>query len=754
MVIPASTYRLQITAEFDLTAASELCGYLAQLGVGAVYCSPLLSAAKGSGHGYDVVDHSEVDAERGGRSGWVALLAAARNEALGVVVDIVPNHAGVGDPAQNPAWWDVLRHGRASPYASWFDIEWDSGRIQIPVLGDDFEPTQLRVDDQELCYSGLRFPLAPRTAGGTAAQVHDRQVYELVNFRQADTDLNYRRFFAVTTLAGLRVEDEEVFEATHREVLRWVNQDGIDGLRIDHPDGLADPGSYLDRLHQAASGTWVTVEKILQRGEELPRVWPVAGTTGYDALAEVSNVFVDPSSEQAMTDLYQEVTGDRRTFAEHVDAGKRLQVSTVFQAEVTRLTRLVPSVPSAADALVELLVAFPVYRSYLPLGLEHLQHAAATAQRRRPELAVAIANLFPRLSDASDELARRFQQLSGAVMAKGVEDTAYYRYTRFIALNEVGGDPSCFGASIADFHRAQQHRHEHWPASMTTLSTHDTKRGEDVRARLFCLAELPDEWGDVVRPLIESAQLPSSSMGYLLWQTLAGTGFISRERLHAYAEKAMREAANETNWIDPNEEFELAAHAALDAVYEDPALRAPIERFLDRIAPFARSNTLSQKLIALTIPGVPDVYQGTEIYDDSLVDPDNRRPVDFALRRRLLSGLAAPHEPAPQESPHEEKLAVVSAALHARRDHPNRFTTYRVVEVTGPRSEHAVAFDRGGAITAVTRLPASLAAAGGWDDTKLEVSGTWRDVLTGRSHVGPIPAAELFADLPVALLLS
>jgi (1->4)-alpha-D-glucan 1-alpha-D-glucosylmutase len=749
MAAPTSTYRLQVAADFDLTAAAAVCDYLADLGVGAVYCSPLLQASAGSPHGYDTVDHARIDAARGGRDAWVALLAAARRHGLGLVVDIVPNHAGIEQAVENAAWWDVLRLGRSSPYAPWFDIGWDTGPIQLPVLEDDFDPSQLRLVGDELHYLDHRFPVAPDTLGGSPAQVHRRQAYRLVNLRRADTDLNYRRFFAVSTLAGLRVEDEQVFEATHREILRWIDQDGIDGLRVDHPDGLLDPGGYLQRVRQAAPHAWITVEKILEPGEELPPTWPVAGTTGYDALHEVSNLFVDPADEQPMTELYRELTGDGRSYAEHVESGKRRQVSTIMRAEVARLARLAPAIHDAQPALAELLVAFPVYRSYLPLGAEHLAEASRTAQGRRPALAASIAAVADRLADPADELARRFQQTSGAVMAKGVEDTAYYRYTRFIGLNEVGGDPACFGAPVADFHGAQRERLRHWPTSMTTLSTHDTKRSEDVRAQLFVLAELPAEWGRVVRMVTEVLPLPNPAFGYLLWQTLAGTGFIERSRMHAYAEKAMREAAEGTDWIDPNEAFESAVHSAVDTAYDDPTLRRPLEAFLRRIAPFARSNSLSQKLVALTMPGVPDVYQGTELHDDSLVDPDNRRRVDFGTRRHLLNAAAGPAGRIV-----DDKLAVVAAALRTRRDRPELFTRYDLCAVTGDGARHVVAFDRGGAITVATRLPASLAARGGWGDTRLELGGRYRDAVTGRSRSGWTSVGDLLADLPVALLVA
>ena len=733
------------------------CDYLATLGAGAVYLSPLLPSAKGSDHGYDVIGFDTVDPVRGGADGWTRLLAGARARGLRVVVDIVPNHTGVATPADNRAWWDVLRVGPDSPYASWFDIEWTQGRLLLPVLGDDYEPSQLELIDGELRYFGHRFPIAPGTEaapGESAADVHDRQRYQLVNFRRADAEQNYRRFFAVVALAGLRVEDPAVFDATHAEIRRWLREDRIDGVRIDHPDGLVDPLGYLTRLREVAGpNAWITVEKILEPGEELPPEWPVDGTTGYDALAEVGGLFVDPATEPAFDDLYRTQTGDERSFAEHVSAAKRRTVNTILQAEVSRLTRLVPDVDGAWEALSELLVAFPVYRSYLPTGAQYLAAALATARSARPDLAGAIAALAERLADPADELCARFQQTSGAVMAKGVEDTAYYRYTRFVALNEVGGDPARFGLQPSAFHAAQQRRQARYPRSMSTLSTHDTKRGEDVRARLAVLSELPEEWATLATTLLTRAPVPDPSFGYLLWQTFAGTGFIERDRMHAYSEKAMREAALRTNWIDPDTAFESAVHAAVDAAYDDAAVHAPLARFVDRIAPFGRTNALAQKLVQLTMPGVPDTYQGTELWDNSLVDPDNRRPFDLEARRAMLERLDSFGEPPPITEDGSAKLWVVSRTLRLRRDWPNLFSRYLPLAAEGHAGRHALAFDRGGVLTVATRLPVGLEREGGWGDTVLDVGGAVSDVISGRIYSGEVSLAQLLATYPVALLV-
>ncbi|MCW2640258.1 MAG: malto-oligosyltrehalose synthase [Dactylosporangium sp.] len=768
---PASTYRIQVRPDFDLAATTELTGYLADLGVSHLYTAPLLTAAPGSQHGYDVVDHAGTNPQLGGEEGRRRLVGALRMAGLGLVVDIVPNHVGVAVPAANPAWWDVLRHGRESRYADWFDIDWTRPRILLPVLGDGPDALdELKVVDDELHYYDHRFPIAPGTTAGAAgeagsvgspAEVHDRQHYELVSWRRGNKEINYRRFFAIAELAGLRVEDPAVFEATHRELLRWYAAGELSGIRVDHPDGLRDPAGYLRRLAGAAPDAWLVVEKILEVGEELPD-WPVAGTTGYDALREVSGLFVDPAAEAAFTALDARLTGAEPDWPAMVHRGKREAATRLLAAELTRLARMAPGVATAEDALAEIAANFPVYRSYLPAGAEHLSQALAASERNRPDLAAAIEALRPRLTHPDDELAVRFQQYTGAVMAKGVEDTAFYRYSRFTALNEVGGDPGHFGVAVTEFHEAAAARQARWPAGMTSLSTHDTKRSEDVRARLAVLSELPEAWAAAVqrwmtRAPLRSESSPDVAFAHLLWQAVVGAWPIERERLHAYAEKAAREASTSTNWADPDAGFERAMHEAIDAVYDDPELNADLSAFVDSITAAGWSNSLGQKLVQLTMPGVPDVYQGTELWDYSLVDPDNRRPVDFAARQDLLARLDGGWQP-DVDATGAAKLLVTSRALRLRRRRPELFAGYRPVTAEGPAAEHVVAFDRGfdphGAITVATRLPHALRERGGWGDTRLPLPpGQFTDVLTGRRFAGDaVPLADLLDPYPVALL--
>ncbi|MCD1268756.1 malto-oligosyltrehalose synthase [Microbacterium sp. MEC084] len=754
--VPRATYRLQIREEFPLDAAAEIVGYLADLGIDTVYLSPLLASEPGSNHGYDVVDHSKVDPARGGAEGLARFAQAARDAGLGVLADVVPNHVGVATPHLNPWWWDVLTHGRGSRYADAFDIDWDAGggRIRIPVLGEDDPP--LRVEDRTLRYWDHRFPLAPGTGddGAPPAEVHARQHYELVHWRRGDSELNYRRFFAVSTLAAVRVEVPWVFDESHAEILRWVREGLVDGLRIDHPDGLTDPGGYLERLAEATDGAYVLVEKILEPGEELPAHWATAGTTGYDALGDVDRVLVDPAGRGALDELEVESRGGAVDWAAMVHDGKRAIADRLLHAEVRRLARLVPDGPDAEDALAELLACFPVYRSYLPAGIEHLHEAAHAARGRRPDLAAAIDRLLPALSDPAHAAAIRFQQTSGAVMAKGVEDTAFYRYGRLASLNEVGGDPSEFAIDVAEFHRRQRVRQASWPLSMTTLSTHDTKRGEDTRARIDALAEVPGLWASTLRTLRGRAPLGDGPLEALLWASILGAWPLSRERAHAYAEKAAREAGTGTTWTEPDEEFETRLHALVDAAFDDDVARTALEECVAFVQAAGWSNSVSAKLLQLTAPGVPDVYQGSELWNRSLVDPDNRLPVDYDARRAILEGIGSGELPELDETG-AAKLLVTTRALHARRDRPELFTRYAGLEVVGAATDHAIAFDRGGAVTVATRLPIGLERRGGWGDTVVLVPpGRYTETITGESvQGGAVGLAGLLARYPVALLL-
>ena len=430
---------------------------------------------------------------------------------------------------------------------------------------------------------------------------------------------------------------------------------------------------------------------------------------------------------------------------------KRAMADHGLRAEVNRLSRLVPDIKGAADALAEVLASFDVYRTYLPLGADRLADAVSRARRARPDLDPALTAVHAALTDAGSEVCVRFQQTSGMVMAKSVEDTAFYRWTRLTSLTEVGAEPSVFALSPSEFHQAQASRLSSWPNAMTALSTHDTKRGEDVRARISVLSECPAAWASTVDVLRSRTALSDGPLAHLVWQAALGAWPIDRDRLQAYARKAAREAGVSTRWTDPDETFETDLARLVDALYDDPASRDAVAAAVDRMAAAGWSNSLSAKLIQLTAPGVPDVYQGSELWTTSLVDPDNRRPVDYSTRRELLARLDAGWRPPVDESG-AAKLLVTSVALRVRRDRPGLFTGYRPLTATGPAADNVVGFDRGGAITVATRLPLGLADAGGWRDTRLDLpEASWTDVVTGRPADGFL--AGMLADFPVALLV-
>jgi (1->4)-alpha-D-glucan 1-alpha-D-glucosylmutase len=775
--VPVSTYRLQIRRGFTLFDAAEKVPYLKSLGVDWIYLSPILTAERGSDHGYDVTDPSSVDPDRGGPEGLLALSKTAREHGMGVLVDIVPNHVGVASPPQNPWWWSLLKEGRASRYAEAFDVDWDfgGGRLRIPVLGSDDDVDQLEIKEGELRYYGHRFPIAEGTysEGDSPRAVHDRQHYELVAWRRADDELNYRRFFAVNTLAGIRVEIPWVFDEAHAEVARWFREGLVDGLRVDHPDGLADPAGYLHRLKEISGGAYVLVEKILEPGEDLPPDFECEGTTGYDALADVDRLFVDPKGQVPLTRLDSRLRGSKTPadYADMIHGTKRDMEDGILHSEIRRLARLLPedtglSEDQSVEALAEIIAAFPVYRTYLPEGAGVLKEACDSAAESRPDLAEAVGVLLPLLHNPDGELGRRFQQTSGMVMAKGVEDTAFYRYTRLGTLTEVGADPTEFSLTPGDFHRRMARRQDALPLSMTTLTTHDTKRSEDTRARISVISEMVPEWSATLARLRELAPLPDGPLASLLWQAIAGAWPAGRGRLRSYAEKAAREAGNSTNWTDPDHAFEEKLLAAVDAVFDDPEVRTELTAFVARVDPHGTSNSLSAKLIQLTMPGVPDVYQGTEFWDRSLADPDNRRSVDFERREGALAELDDGVLPANFQA-ETSKLLVTSRALRLRRDRPELFQGYWPVQASGAAAEHLVAFDRGpiqasppqagcgaGAVTLATRLPFGLEQAGGWRDTAVELGAEMQDELTGNSFgPGAVPVEDILRIYPVALLV-
>ena len=749
-----STYRLQMRGDcFTFADAQDQLDYFAALGVSHLYLSPILTAAEGSTHGYDVTDPTTVSAALGGPEGFARLSRAAREKGLGVIVDIVPNHVGVEKPQQNPWWWDVLTHGRESAYASFFDIDWDlgNGRVVLPVLGSDDDVDDLVVDGDVLRLGDLVYPIAPGTGEGTGRQVHDRQHYRLIGWRNGVC--GYRRFFSITSLAGLRQEDRAVFDATHVEVKRWFDEGLVDGVRIDHPDGLSNPAGYLTWLRELTGPqAWIVVEKILAPDEPLEPSLLVEGTTGYDAMREIGGVLLDPAGEAPLTQLF-ESTGVG--YGDMPALGRRLKAEAVTRtlgSELGRLRRTVVAAtgrdhPQLPEAVAALLSHIEVYRCDYRSLSGVLPSALAETTSERSEFATPLAVLGAALA-TSTETEVRLQQLCGAATAKSMEDCLFYRDARLVSLNEVGSEPGHFGVSVAEFHQRAAVRAKMWPQAMVSLSTHDTKRGEDVRARIGVLSQVPSLWAELVGKWFLAAAPPDASTGLFLLQNMFGVwpvdGVVTdelRQRLHAYAEKAIREAGVHTTWNEPDDVFESGVHAWLDAVLDGP-VATEMTSLLARIDLYARSDALGQKLLALTVPGVPDVYQGTELWEDSLVDPDNRRPVDYAARREALTATVHP------------KMRVTHAALRVRQDRPSSFGgEYRPVLAEGSAAEHLLAFARGDdVLTAVTRHAVRLSETG-WGDTSVQLpDGAWTDRISGARHTGRVLAAELFTELPVALL--
>lgn len=792
-----STYRLQLHAGFTFADAATQLDYLAALGVSHLYLSPILQAAPGSMHGYDVVDHSRISEELGGRAAFEELVTAAHSRGLGIVVDLVPNHMAIPAPESlNAQLWELLRDGRDASTADWFDIDWKvgGGRIGLPFLGKsldevlaDGEITLDRSGDEPvLRYFDHSWPLALGTDGtDDVAELLQRQHYRLAHWREKDTVLNYRRFFEVDTLIAIRVEEAAVFDATHALLLE-LNDDGlIDGFRIDHPDGLADPIAYLNRLRDKASrGTPIWVEKILEPDESLPRSWKCSGTTGYDALRVIQSALTDPEPATTLQSTWAATGGDP-DYAHAVEVAKRQVIARSLRPEVERLTRRAREVEADLSAeglraaVIELLVASEVYRVYVRPGrkptseeTEQLQAAHDRALEARPDLQDELAALLPLAlltgeSPAAIDFGLRLQQTWGPVMAKGIEDTTFYRWGEFIAMNEVGSDPHRVAQSAPEeFHDwAKAHRGPR-AGTMTTLSTHDTKRSEDVRARLIAVSGDPKSWqaiSDATRKAAKRARVDGRT-AHFVWQTLLGTGELSDERLTTYLQKALREAALQTSWLDVDADYEQRVIDFARSVSTDGPVRDAIDAAVSANTEAIRAITLGAKLVQLAMPGVPDTYQGTELVDLSLVDPDNRRPVDFERRADLLTAEGGTGLDA-------EKLHVVSTALHARREHPRVFgdeSSYRPAESD---SEHLFGFSRSVApsrlsgvvgrtgretfVTLATRAPSRLHRSRGWTDATVDLPpGEWRDHIsdTTLTSEGKLGIGEVLESWPVALL--
>lgn len=877
--IPVGTYRLQLHADFGFDDAAAIAGYLHDLGISHVYCSPYLQAAPGSIHGYDIVDHHKVNDELGGPEAHERFSLRLGACGLGQVLDIVPNHMAISG-RRNRLWWDVLENGPSSRYSIYFDIDWQPreerlrNKLLVPILGDHYGKVLARGEiaikrrggEFFIQYFDHQLPAAPRSLSpilSVAAQesgsdylaflsdslcrlpgpaltdrasaterhrdkevirgllerliaetpfigeVVDRtldqfnrdpdrldeilelQSYRLAFWRTAKQELAYRRFFDVNTLVGLRMEDPQVFADTHAVILKWLREGVLDGIRVDHPDGLRDPRQYFEQLRQNASDVWIVGEKILEAGETLRSNWLIDGTTGYDYLNQVNGLFIESGNEQALTQFYTAFTQEPTDYRAICRDKKHQVLRELLGSDVNRLTNLLLEIcqshrehrdymrDDAIRVLREIVAVFPVYRTYVVPerddiaedDIRYSNEAIEMAKANRPDLDPELFDfvrdilLLHARGPLETEFVMRFQQFTGPAMAKGVEDTVFYSFNRLVSLNEVGGDPGIFGVAPEEFHRFCQQTQQSHPKTMVSTSTHDTKRSEDVRARINVLSEIPEAWTQAVgrwseiNSTYKSGGLPDRNTEYLLYQTMLGAWPISTERIQTYMEKACREAKQHTSWLSPNESFESATRDFISAIYENREFRKDFENFVNPLIAPGRINSLSQLLLKLTLPGVPDIYQGNELWALDLVDPDNRRPVDYEFRRGLLAELPGLTVKQVWERIDEglPKLWTIYHALRTRRRYPAPFgehTAYTPLCANGDKRRHLIAYLRGKSVAVLApRLVWQL--GGDWSNTYLQIpEGAWRNVLTEKKlNGGNLEVGRLLADFPTALLI-
>jgi (1->4)-alpha-D-glucan 1-alpha-D-glucosylmutase len=875
---PSSCYRLQLHSEFTFDDAAAVAGYLKQLGISHIYCSPYLQAAGGSKHGYDVVDHQRVNAELGGEKGHARFCGALKELGMGQVLDIVPNHMATGP--ENIYWWDVLENGQSSRFAIWFDIDWNSpevklqNKVLIPVLGGQYGQVlsagQLLIDYDgqsfKVRYFDHSFPLSPgslavplslaaRYIGAStlsfiadslarlpspdsseheavAARHRDKSVlyellqrfcndtpgaseaivravkdlngdhnaldsilnlqnYRLAYWRVADQELGYRRFFDVNTLIGVRVERPHVFNATHARILEWLRTGVIDGVRVDHPDGLRDPQQYFARLRAAAPEAWILAEKILQPSEVLRANWPIDGTTGYDFLNACNGLLVNGEGLGEIDTIYREFTGESEDFDTLAHTKKLAVEHEALGSDVNRLAQIFVEIcennrdqrdytrAEIRRAIREVAAGFAIYRTYVvPQRNEiseedtvAINNAISIAKSSRTDIDSVLFDFIGDVlslrvrGEREDEFLLRFQQFTSPVMAKGVEDTVFYCFNRMIGLNEVGAAPERNGVTLNEFHAFCDRTHMLYPNAMNSLSTHDTKRSDDVRARLAVLTEMPGAWRAALRRwsrmnrLFRTGEFPDRNTEYFLYQTLIGAWPIAKDRTLAYMEKAAREAKEQTSWTQQNSEFEDALRRFIEHLYDSTEFLGDFEDFVSRILLAGRINSLTQTLIKCTVPGVPDHYQGSELWDLHLVDPDNRGPIDYELRQRMIAELLAGltvEEILNRMDDGLPKLWVIFKSLHLRSEHPGWFdkkSAYLPMSVDGPRQDHIVAYLRGEYV-AVIAPRWSLKLGGNFGATTVALpEGTWNHVFTGESFAGgSLRVQNLFRKFPVALL--
>lgn len=811
--VPTSTYRVHLTADFTLHDAAALVPHLASLGVDWLYCSPIQTVAAGASHGYHILRPDEVNPELGGEEGLAAVRSALDRHGMGMVLDIVPNHLAASP--DNPWWYDLLARGPESPHAQTFDVDFEVGPLVLPVLGEQLphavEAGAIRIDGDELVvHDELRLPLRETTdVDAPLETVLAQQAYRLAEWRQGESELNWRRFFAISDLAGVRVEDPAVFDAVHAAVLRWMDGGFVDGLRIDHVDGLVDPGAYLTRLRQHIGTTpWLVVEKIVEQDEVLPPAWPADGTTGYEVGATIGAWLVDADGVQGLREAFASEVDLPVSAAAALPDSKLAQLDELFSGELSWIVRTAATLPDPPDPTVlgdglrHLAAHLAGYRTYAPLegpiaapDRDAILRAADAAVAAGHATAAVAAETL--LRDDARPVLLRWQQLTGPAAAKGFEDRLLFRQVAVSALCEVGADAHLLDRvpPVEAIHHRLAARAADEPIAGSTTSTHDTKRSEDVRARLAVLTEQPD----LVTRLTATAPGPDAHVTWLVLQAVVGSLGLEvadvgadgepsrayRDRLQGWAAKAIREAEVATGHRDPAPAYEAAVSDWIDGLLRPGEALTAIMDVVSHIAVAGMCNSLATVLLKIAAPGVPDIYRGCEALDGSLTDPDNRRPLDVERLAQLRARVAEAGDPGALRATWRDgalKMAVTTAALHARAARPEVFLSTRCAGVTavGPRAAHVAALRRDAApdgplgtdtpqpaiLTVATRLPLTL--AGGqpqqwplgevWGDTTITVGPNAADVtdlITGRRlsiHDGVLRMAEVTTSLPAAML--